>query len=242
MGPAWVPASPNPLENRMTRLFSFLFAALLVGLVSSPMLAGDEKDEATYRKIESQLNSTTLDTVAYEEADITQVVKDIAKKARITIVIDKKALEDIDEDDRLVTIELAEIKAMNALNIVIDEVGLHKMYKNGVLYLTTEEKAEGVTVTKTYDVRDITAKIRDFPAPRLRLRGDGDDESGPIVEIPEERDVDTDDIVEMIEDSVDADWGGTASVTVAQGQLIVRAPRKVQKDVAALLDQLRGAK
>lgn len=221
----------------MKRFIRFVAVALLVGFVSAPLFADDE---ATYRKIESQLESTTLDTLAYEEADVTQVVKDIAKKARVTIVFDKKALEDIDEDDRLITIELAEIKAMNALNIVIDQVGLYKMYKNGVMYLSTEEKAEGVTITKTYDVRDITAVIKDFPAPKLRLKGA--DGSGPVVTIPEERNVETDDIVEMIEESVDADWGDTATVTVAKGQLIVRAPRKVHKDVAELLDQLRSAK
>lgn len=240
---AWVarfPASPNPLEKRMKRIVSFIAITLLVGLVSTTIYAGD--DEATYKKIESQLESTTLDTLAYEEADVTQVIKDIAKKARVTIVIDKKALEDIDEDDRLITIELAEIKAMNALNIIIDQVGLHKLYKNGVLYLSTEEKAAGVTITKTYDVRDITAKIRDFPAPKIRLKGEDDDSGGPEIEYPREDEVDADDIVEMIEDSVDADWGDTASVTVAQGQLIVRAPREVQKDVDELLDQLRSAK
>lgn len=225
----------------MKRIISFIAIALLAGFVSTSLYAGD--DEATYKKIESQLESTTLDTLAYEEADIKQVIKDIAKKARVTIVIDKNALEDIDEDDRLITIELAEIKAMNALNIVIDQVGLHKLYKNGVMYLSTEEKAAGVTITKTYDVRDITAKIRDFPAPKLRLKGEDDQGSGPEIEYGnDDKDVETDDIVEMIEDSVDADWGDTATVTVAQGQLIVRAPRKVQKDVAELLDQLRSAK
>ena len=224
----------------MKRFISFFAVALLVGFVSTALYAGD--DEATYKKIESQLESTTLDTLAYEEADVTEVVKDIAKKARVTIVIDKKALEDVDEDDRLITIELAEIKAMNALNIIIDQVGLHKLYKNGVMYISTEDDAAGVTITKTYDVRDITAVIRDFPAPKLRLKGADDDGSGPVVTIPEERIVETDDIVEMIEESVDADWGDTATVTVAKGQLIVRAPRAVQKDVAELLDQLRGAK
>jgi hypothetical protein len=46
----------------------------------------------------------------------------------------------------------------------------------------------------------------------------------------------------MIEESVDADWGGAASVSIVKGQLIVRASREVHKDVANLLDQLRSAK
>jgi type II secretory pathway component GspD/PulD (secretin) len=223
----------------MTRIFA---AVLLNFALIAPVFAGEEKDEATYRKIESQLESTTIDTLAYEDADVTEVVKDIAKKARVTIVFDKAALEGVGEEDRKITLELAEIKAMNALNIVVDQIGLFKQYKNGILYITTEEKAAEATVTKTYDVRDITVKINDFPAPKLRLKGE-DSDGGFEIELPDdETDVETDDIVEMIEDSVEADWGGTATVTVSQGQLIVRATRSVQKDVAELIDQLRASK
>jgi type II secretory pathway component GspD/PulD (secretin) len=223
----------------MTRIFA---AVLLSFALIAPVFAGDEKDEATYRKIESQLESTTIDTLAYEDADVTEVVKDIARKARVTIVFDKAALEGVGEEDRKITLELAEIKAMNALNIVVDQIGLFKQYKNGILYITTEEKAAEATVTKTYDVRDITVKINDFPAPKLRLKGE-DSDGGFEIELPDdETDVETDDIVEMIEDSVEADWGGTATVTVSQGQLIVRATRSVQKDVAELIDQLRASK
>ncbi|MCA8912775.1 MAG: hypothetical protein KDB82_13815 [Planctomycetes bacterium] len=226
----------------MTRAIRYAAVALLVALVSFPIFAGDKKDEATYRKIEAQLNSTTIDTLAYEEADVTDVVKDIAKKARVTIVFDKKALEDVDEDDRKITLELADIKAMNALDIVIDQIGLFKSYKNGVLYITSEDKAKQSTITKTYDVRDITVKIQDFPAPELRLKPADDNTSGPIIDFPEDDDPTADDIVEMIEDSIDADWGDTASVTIAMGQLIIRAPRNTHNDVADLLDQLRSAK
>lgn len=223
----------------MTRVLPALLLSLML---IAPVFAGDDKDEATYRKIESQLESTTIDVLAYEEADCTEVVKDIARKARVTIAFDKKALDEVDEDDRKITLELAEIKAMNALNIVLDQIGLFKQYKNGILYITTQEKAAGSTITKTYDVRDITVKINDFPAPRLRLKGNDDDTGGAIIEIPRDDEVETDDIVEMIEESVEADWGGTATVIVAQGQLIVRAPREVHKDVAELLDQLRSSK
>ncbi|MCB9934768.1 MAG: hypothetical protein H6840_03665 [Planctomycetes bacterium] len=227
----------------MTRMFRLSALVLLLGFVSAPLFAGDDKDEATYRKIESQLESTTIDSLAYEEADVTEVVKDIAKKARITIVIDSKALEDVDEDDRVITLELAEVKASNALNIVLDQIKLVKMYKNGVLYITNAEKAQGAVTTKVYDVRDITVKIVDFPAPKLRLRAADDSGGGPIIDYGDEPDDPTvDDIVEMVEESVEADWGGAASVSIVKGQLVVRASREVHKDVADLLDQLRSAK
>ncbi|MCC6466303.1 MAG: hypothetical protein IT463_13270 [Planctomycetes bacterium] len=218
----------------------FVAAVALLAALGMPALADDD---STYKKIESQLESTTLDKVAYEEADVETVIKDIAQKARVTIVIDKKALEGVDEDDKKITLELADIKAMSALNIVIEQIKLHKSFKNGVLYITTEEKAEEASILKTYDVRDITAKVKDFPAPEIRLRGADDNDAGPIIEIPdEEKDVETDEIVEMIEDSVQADWGGKASVTIVKGSLLVRATRKVHKEVESLLNQLRSAK
>lgn len=217
--------------------------ALMAALGGAPLFAGDEKDDATYRKMESQLDSTILPTLAYEDADVVDVVKDIAKKARVTIVWDKDALAAISEDDRKITMELAEVKASNALNIVLDQVKLKRAYKNGVLYLTTEEKAQESTITKTYDVRDITVKINDFPAPKIRLKAADDSTSGPIIEIePEKEEVEAEDIVELIEESVTADWGGKHSVKVVKGNLIVTAPRNVQKEVANLLAQLRASK
>lgn len=217
----------------------FLTTIATFALAASPLFAGD--DEAAYKKIENLLETTKIETLAYEDADVTEVIKYIAKEARVTIVIDKKALEDVDEDDREITLELADVKADNALNIVVDQIGLVRAFKNGVLYVTTKEKADDETVTKTYDIRDITVKIKDFPAPKLRLREDGD-EGGIIIEIPKEDDPETDDVIEIIEESVDADWGDTASVSTIKGQLVVRAPRKIHKEVSGLLNQLRAAK
>lgn len=217
--------------------------AILAALGGAPLLAGDDKEDATYRKIESQLESTVIATLAYEDADVVEVVKDIAKKARVTIVWDKKALEGVSEGDRKITLELAEIKAGNALNIVIDQIKLKKSYKNGVLYLTTEEKAEEVTITKTYDVRDITVKITDFAGPRIRLKAADDSGGGPEIYIDEEKETPTtEDVSDLVQESVKADWGGKASITLVKGNLIVRAPRGVHKEVATLLNQLRSSK
>lgn len=225
----------------MKKFLQFGAMALCLVLGTGGVLANDKKDEAAYKKIEAQLESVKLDVFSFNEADIVDVVKDIGKRARITVVIEKAALESLDEDARKITLELADIKAGNALNIVLDQTGLYKSYKNGILYITTKERAESKTLTKTYDVRDITAKVVDFPAPEIRLRSE-DNASGPQYVEPEKEEPTTEDIVEMIEESVDADWGGTCSVTIAKGNLIIRAPRSVHKEVAELLDMLRGAK
>ncbi len=220
-----------------------LLAALCGGLFAFAPVNADEvaKEEATYKKIEAKLDATVVPTVAYDEVDVTEVIKDFAKKGSITIVIDKKALEGVSADDRKITLELADVKLGNALNIVIDQIGLVKSYKNGILYITTKEKAQGTVSTKTYDVRDITMRITDFPTPEIKLKAQ-DEASGPDIIVPDEDPPTTDDIIEMIEGAVTADWGNTAKITVAQGQLIITAPREVHKSVANLLDQLRETK
>jgi hypothetical protein len=214
---------------------------LLLLSVAAVGLQAQDRTEARHRAIASALQTTRLATVSYEDVDFTVIVRDIARLTRASIVVDRRALPDIEEDDRLITLELSDMRADNVLNIVLDQVGLVKSYRSGVLMLTTAERRDAVTVTRVYDIRDITVRIQDFPAPDIRLR-EGDNR-GPAVQWPREDDQPTaDDIVEMIEDQVKADWGGTASMRVSRGQLVVRAPQNVQVEVARLLAQLRAAR
>ena len=76
-----------------------ILALATLVLAFSPVFAGEKGDEATYRKIEAKLESTVLENVAYDEADVKEVIKDFARKGRITIVLDKAALDDVDDDD-----------------------------------------------------------------------------------------------------------------------------------------------
>lgn len=211
----------------------------LAVLLAAPLMADDE---AAHRKIATQLDTTKIASLLYENGDLEEVVKDIAKQARINVVFGKDVLEDLDAGKRSITIELTDIKAGNALNIVLDQAGLKRSFRHGVLYVVDEENAEEASIRKLYDVRDITANIRDFPAPRLRLRGD-EGGAGPQIRLPKEPDdPEVEDVVEMIEDNIEADWGNTANVSEVKGQLIIRAPRAVHQEVADLLRQLRAAK
>lgn len=223
-------------------LLAAIFAA--VSLFCAPLFANAKDEEATYKKIENALETIRVDSLSFDKTDITEVIKDLAKKGNISILIDKDALKGIDEDKRKITLSLVKIKLGQALNIVIQDVGLYKSYKNGVLYLTTKDKAQGATTTKIYDVRDITAKVQDFAGPKIRMKEDsGGNNNGPQIEIPEEKETPTaDDIVEMITDTIEADWDGTCKVTIVKGQLVVKASREVHKQVVDLLNQLRSSK
>lgn len=214
---------------------------LLMALLAAPLFA---QDDAEYRKVESKLDAAVIDSLILEDTDIKEAVKYIAKKAGVTILFDRTALDGMDADDRELTLELTEIKASNALNLVLAEVGLVKGFKHGFLYVMAEANEEAEIKTATYDVRDITLRIKDFQGPKLRLTGDIDERTDLdnfLDELDETR-LDSEDIEELVEDSVDADWGDAASLKVVKGQLVVRATREVQKEVAALLDQLRAGR
>ena len=214
---------------------------LLMALLAAPLFA---QDDAEYRKVESKLDAAVIDSLILEDTDIKEAVKYIAKKAGVTILFDRTALDGMDADDRELTLELTEIKASNALNLVLAEVGLVKGFKHGFLYVMAEANVEAEIKTATYDVRDITLRIKDFQGPKLRLTGDIDERTDLdnfLDELDETR-LDSEDIEELVEDSVDADWGDAASLKVVKGQLVVRATREVQKEVAALLDQLRAGR
>jgi hypothetical protein len=222
--------------------FVSLFVLLLASALPAQNRRAEERNEIAHRNIENALNSTRVDVISYEDVDIQEVIRDIARRARANIVVDRRALQDIREDDRKVTIELSDILLGNLLNIVIRDVGLIKSYRNGILYLTTQERHDAVTITRLHDVRDITVRIQDFPAPKIRLR-DREDGVGPRIDPPRDDDQPTaDDIVEMIEDTIEADWGGAASIRISRGQLVIRAPRSVHADVVKLLAQLRAAR
>jgi hypothetical protein len=215
-----------------------LLLLLVVGAVG---LQAQDRSEARHRAIANALQTTRMERVSYEDVDFTVVVRDIARLTQSNIVVDRRALADLEEDDRVITLELSDMRAGNVLNIVLDQVGLVKSYRSGILFLTTAERRDAVTVARVYDIRDITVRIQDFPAPDIRLR-EGDNQ-GPAMRWPREDDQPTaDDIVDMIEDQVRADWGGTASLRVTRGQLVVRAPQHVQVEVARLLAQLRAAR
>jgi hypothetical protein len=218
-----------------------ILSCLLLLATAAPLFAQD-RDEAAHRRIEAQLRATRIPVLAYEEADVTQVVRDIARAARVTIVFDRRALADVPEERRRVTLELQDLRADQALNLVLMDTGLHLAYRAGVLHVTTRERVQQATILRIYDIRDLTARVRDFPAPRIRLRDSND--PGPVIDIPQENDraVDADDVVDMIETTIDADWGGTCTVRISRGQLVVRAPRDVQREVAALLGQLRASR
>ncbi|MCA8912776.1 MAG: hypothetical protein KDB82_13820 [Planctomycetes bacterium] len=220
---------------------TFFSLALLMALLCSPLLA---QDDDAYRKVESKLESTTLDSFVLDDTDVKDAVKQIAKKAGVNILFDKNALDDLDADERSLTMELADVTAANALNLVLEQTGLTKGFKHGFLYVMAPGESKQENQTKIYDVRDITAKVKNFEGPKLRLSGDQNDLVGinDYFKDLERDELEADDIEALIEDSVDADWGDGCSVKVVKGQLIVRAPRDVQKQVSSLLDQLRAGK
>ncbi|NUQ35843.1 MAG: hypothetical protein HUU29_12995 [Planctomycetaceae bacterium] len=224
----------------MNRLIRILGVALFA--LASPLVAANDETDAA--KAETKLDAKILDSFSCKDTPLTDALTTIAKEAGVSIIVDSK---NVDAKDKTVTIELVSISAKNALAHVLNQAGLVRRFKNGVIVVTTKEAAEAnpVLVTKTYDVRDITAVIRDFKGPKVELKGEDDKLKDPDDDDDDEKEVQTiDDLMDLIKETVEPKtWGNNGhAMAKFKGNLVVTTTTETQKKVAALLEQLRASK
>ena len=138
------------------------------------------------------------------------------------------------------------IPAGSALELIVelagDDVGW--TVRDGIVLVTTAEKARGATVLASYDVRALTFGVTDFIAPRIdRLSVSGDDNEERFARAGEtHRGIDTERVVQLIEDHVaPGTWDdeGT-SLDAENGVLFVRHSPEVQREVRRFLRRLGG--
>lgn len=98
------------------------------------------------------------------EAALADVLDDLRYKHLVAIHLDKKALEDVGIGlDTPITFSISGVPLRSALGLMLKELNLTWTIKSGVLLITTEEEAESILVTKTYDVGDLLAVAVDRP-------------------------------------------------------------------------------
>ena len=169
----------------------------------------------------------------FDATPLTDVIEHFTRIHHIPIVLDKKALEDasIDPTTAPVTFSLHGLTLRSTLDLVLRPLGLTWTIRSEVLFITTEEAAKDMLITKVYDVADL-----------VRCRDEKD--------VPWD---DYDSLIDAIETGVAPDsWAdtGVGSGTVAPlafgnvRVLIVSNTYWVHVKVARLLQDLRkvGAK
>lgn len=194
----------------------------------------------------AKLEGVTIDTFEHENKPLKEVLREIAKKADVAILVDTKT---VDEKAVTVTIELSNVTALNALDLTLKLKGLVRQFTSGVIWVTTDAAAKAAPVVSTivYDVRDITNVIQNFEAPEVKLKEDTD-EAGARIKIadpdPKEKVTDIDELMDLIQEQIEPDsWGENGiAITKLGGTLVIACTADMHKRIRAMLDQLRMAK
>lgn len=228
----------------MTRA-ALALAALFA--LAGPAAAQDDSSDEAKKRIVEKLNSMRV-TLDFTNQSLDDVVNYLRDYSGINMHIDSEVRTKFSEDQLKITIKVKDLLLKSALKLVLSGKDLGAVLKEGILTITTKEKSTAAKITRVYDVRDLLFKITDFPGPKVELANPSggaaltgatfaldEGQPGPITE---------DFITEIVKSNTgDGSWeDGSASVSLANGLLIVTQAKKVHQEVGKLLDLLRQFK
>lgn len=144
--------------------------------------------------------------------------------------------------DLSVSLSLKSVSARSALSLLVQAAGVAWVWKEGVIWITTKEKAYQEVKLQIYDVRDLLYPIQDFPGIDLQL-------SGSSLGVTFTDDDPEDPEVLPLEEILQSHTGGKSweenpkvSLSLTHGLLVVRQSRKVHREIQRLLSKLRRHK
>ncbi len=203
-------------------------------LLAALILAQDEREAALARM------SALRTTVAFHETALEDAIDYFRELSGLTIVVDARIRERY--PNTRVTLRLKDVSLKSALRLTLSPFDVGATFRDGALVILPKEELRRRVELRVYDVRDLLHKIRDFDGPKVELAPPG---QGPsvVTSIPIEPEprIGDDFLLELIR----ANTGGGswesegASVTVANGLLLVVQTKSVQGEVHRLLDGLR---
>jgi hypothetical protein len=215
--------------NVMQKFLALLLLGLVLGLSPTVVQADGELSRA-----ETRLSTTVMPAVAWENVPLRDVVRQIAREARVSILTDNRHID----ANKSVTLEVANLSSLNVLELVLLHTGYVRQMRNGVIWVTSKERAEANprTMSRTYDVRDITMPIQDFPAPEMGLGERIPAGRPPVREEP----TSIDDLIDLIQNQVTPDKWETNGFSIRQfkGTLIISATAEAHRAIRRLLAQL----
>lgn len=193
-------------------------AALLLKRPDAPVefveVIGTTPSE-TERRIEKALNKSV--TLSFQNVPLRDFTPVLAKELSINVLIDDVALiEEGIAPDAPVTLQLSQITARSALELLLRPLGLSFVIDNEVLLVTTAVKEKEKLVSRTYPVSDLIGPNGNYAA-----------------------------LMQMLETSTSGPWlnsdgeGGTMTELATAGSLVVRQTSRVQQQVLNLLRQQR---
>ena len=157
-------------------------------------------------------------TVNFAGTPIETAIRQLSEIAGTDIRLDLPALRDLGVRERTpVTLKLTDQKLKTVLQAIALDLRLNWMLQDGVLWVTTPEKAESFSKTAVYDVRDL---CRD------------ESESEALIQA----------VTSQTEPSSWDSFGGAGSIeSVKPGTLVILQQEQIHRQVLELLETYRAA-
>ncbi len=222
----------------------------ILGLAAAPALA-QESNEIDPRRAEvlSKLNTMRV-TVDFKDNTLEEALSFLRDFSGLNLVVDAEVAQKVPEDQLKVTLRVKELLLKSCLKLMLSSRNLTATYKDGVILIVPKEKVDRAVSLQIYDVRDLLVKIQDFTGPRVELvspqAGGGGPLTGATFTLDEPKSTITEDfITEMIKSNTgDRTWdeNPNASITLANGMLIISQSKRVHEEVKRLINLLRQFK
>jgi len=228
---------------------TMLGAAVLL-LAGAPALA-QESEESDPRKAEvvRKLSSMKI-SMDFVDRPMEEVLSFLRDFSGLNIVVDAEVSQSLGEDQLKVTMRVKELTLKSVLKLMLSSKNLTATYKEGVILIVPKGKVDKAVVLQIYDVRDLLVKIPDFVGPKVELvsptAGAGGPLAGAQFTLDEPKSTITEDfITDMVKANTgDRTWdeNPNASITLANGMLIVSQSGRVHDEIKRLINLLRQFK
>lgn len=208
-------------------------------------ISGD--DESVREKLKRRIN------VDWIQIKLHHAVDTLHRELGVDVQLDPEGLEEagITRDEEVAQLSCRERRGEQVLRLLLEPLHMAYVVKNGVVMITSEEKASEQLTTRAYNVRDL---LEPWPPREIRPAGG----SGPLP-VPAGTKVvwakgksqslfqyysAADEVIDLITSTVSPDsWtdnGGSGSISIFRGLLIVSQAEDVHNDVELLLRQIRA--
>jgi hypothetical protein len=202
----------------------------------------DPRNDAQRDAIMQKLDTMRID-VNFEGETFNEVIQYFQEYTGLNWLIDPE----VDMGDEEVTLKLKGVTIRTALKLILKELELAAMYKEGMIVIVTKDQVNYAVYWELYDVRDLFIKVSNFPGPRLELLPGAGAGGGPGVSFTLEEPVESKIDEGMLEDIIRSTTGGEtwdenehAQIQLTpNGMLLIAQTREVHRQIKRLINMLR---
>jgi len=213
----------------------------------TPQVIGlDDDDQAAREKLHKRISADWL------RVKLSNAVEALRRELDVQFQLDPEGLEEAGvTQDEEISVVYRDRRGDQLLNLMLTPLHLTYVIKDGVVQITSEEKAAEQLVTRAYNVRDLLEPW----SPKGKRSGG----ASPLP-VPEGTQVvwsakgaalaraqyydAIDELIDLISSTVDPDtWtdnGGSGSISIFRGLLIVSQTEATHNEVEILLRQIRA--